>query len=209
MHRVHRQVLALVLAMPITATAALAQERPAGGRVELGAFPGGFVLFTRSSEGAEPDFASYTIGTSVIWNATRRIGCEAEGFFGIGGRKSVTFDRQLLRSQAMPDVIAYSGNVIVSPLGGDRRLVPYGAAGVGGLQLLQREGTETIGITDTRTLLTANLGGGLKWHAGRGLGLRADYRLTAIRASDQAPAFFGRYETRYAHRVYAALFTTF
>ena len=50
-----------------------------------------------------------------------------------------------------------------------------------------------------------NVGGGVKWYAPNNRwGLRGDYRFSATRSKDDAPVFFGR-ETRYVHRVYAAV----
>jgi hypothetical protein len=63
----------------------------------------------------------------------------------------------------------------------------------------------TLGVNDSQTFLTGNVGGGLKWYAPNGRwGLRGDYRYLAVRANDSAPAFFGQ-ETRYGHRVYGAV----
>jgi len=61
----------------------------------------------------------------------------------------------------------------------------------------------SLGINDTQTFLTGNVGGGLKWFSGR-WGLRGDYRFLAVQSKDDAPAFFGR-ETRYGHRVYGGI----
>ena len=48
-------------------------------------------------------------------------------------------------------------------------------------------------------------GGGVKWYQPNNRwGLRGDYRFGATKSKDDAPEFFGR-ETRYAHRVYAAV----
>ena len=57
----------------------------------------------------------------------------------------------------------------------------------------------SLGITDTETFLTGNVGGGVKWYSGR-WGLRGDYRFITVQYKDDAPAFFGQ-ETRYGHRV--------
>ena len=97
-----------------------------------------------------------------------------------------------------PNFINYSGNVIVSA--GRGSVVPYATAGIGGLSLLKKE---ALGVNDTTTFLTSNVGGGVKWYAGR-WGLRGDYRFIAVRSQDDAPAFFGQ-ETRYGHRVYGAV----
>jgi hypothetical protein len=79
-------------------------------------------------------------------------------------------------------------------------IVPYATGGVGGLSLFHRA---SLGINDTETFLTGNVGGGLKWFHGR-WGLRGDYRFLAVRSKDDAPSFFGR-ETRYGHRVYGGI----
>jgi hypothetical protein len=81
-----------------------------------------------------------------------------------------------------------------------RSLVPYVTGGVGGLSLLERA---SLGIGDAETFLTGNVGGGVKWYAGR-WGLRGDYRFVGVQSKDDAPAFFGQ-ETRYGHRVYGAV----
>jgi hypothetical protein len=73
-------------------------------------------------------------------------------------------------------------------------------AGIGGLTLFERA---TLGVDETETFLMGNVGGGLKWYAGR-WGLRADYRFVAVRGKDEAPAFWGQ-DTRYGHRVYAGV----
>jgi len=79
-------------------------------------------------------------------------------------------------------------------------VVPYVTAGVGGLSLFERA---TLGINNTESFLTGNVGGGVKWYAGR-WGLRGDYRFIGVQSKDDAPAFFGE-ETRYGHRISAAL----
>ena len=78
--------------------------------------------------------------------------------------------------------------------------MPYVTGGVGGLSLLETAG---LGINQTETFLTGNVGGGLKWYAGR-WGLRADYRFVGVQSKDDAPEFFGQ-DTRYGHRVYAGV----
>ena len=98
-----------------------------------------------------------------------------------------------------PDVLNYSGNVVVSLASGSS-VVPYVTGGVGGLSLFSRE---AFGINETETLFASNVGGGLKWYAGR-WGLRGDYRFLAVPSKDEASPFFGR-EARYGHRVYGAV----
>ena len=53
-------------------------------------------------------------------------------------------------------------------------VVPYVTGGVGGLSLFERA---SLGINDTETFLTGNVGGGVKWYAPNSRwGLRGDYR---------------------------------
>jgi len=81
-------------------------------------------------------------------------------------------------------------------------VVPYVTAGVGGLTMFERQ---ALGITDTQTFLTGNVGGGLKWYVPTGRWeLRADYRFQAVASKDESAAFFGD-DTRYGHRVYGAI----
>jgi hypothetical protein len=96
-------------------------------------------------------------------------------------------------------MLNYSGNVVVSAANGSS-VVPYVTGGVGGLSLFERA---SLGIGDTTTFLTGNVGGGVKWYTGR-LGLRGDYRFVGVQSKDDAPVFFGR-ENRYGHRVYGAV----
>jgi outer membrane protein with beta-barrel domain len=200
-------LLAVVLA---AAPAAAAEQNAAGaGRAEWCAFPAGGVLFTRGEDAAAPQFGNYTFGTSFTWNLNSWFGLESEAGFGIGGHETVDFKSQRLAAQAMPDTIVYSGNVVFNPAGSARAVVPYVIGGAGALQVIGREGTETVGVVDRHTLPTGDVGGGAKWYAARGWGVRGDYRLLVIGRDDQAPAFLGGEATRYAHRVYAGVFATF
>ena len=63
-----------------------------------------------------------------------------------------------------PDVLSYTGNVVVSLPSGSS-VVPYVTGGVGGLSLFSRE---AFGINETETLFASNVGGGVKWYAGAG-----------------------------------------
>jgi hypothetical protein len=82
-----------------------------------------------------------------------------------------------------PHFLNYSGNLIVNA--GRGSVVPYATAGLGGLSLFERA---EVGVNDTTTFLTTNVGGGVKWYAGR-WGLRGDYRFIAVQSKDDAPAF--------------------
>ena len=68
---------------------------------------------------------------------------------------------------------------------------------------VEGEVSGALGINDTQTFLTGNVGAGVKWYAGR-WGLRGDYRFIGVQSKDDAPSFFGR-DTRYGHRFYGAV----
>jgi hypothetical protein len=81
-------------------------------------------------------------------------------------------------------------------------VTPYVTGGIGGLTMFERP---EVGVIGTTTLLTGNVGGGVKWYAPNGRwGLRGDYRFVSVRSDQSAPAFFGQ-ETRYGHRVYGGV----
>ena len=190
--------LGFVLASFGFADHAYAQEGPAGaGRAEITLIPAGGVFFTENNETAAPSFGSYQFGGGVTYNISRFVGVEGEVTSSIGISQSLDFGYP--STVRTPDVLNYSGNVVVSLPSGSP-LVPYVTGGVGGLTLFTRE---AFGINETETLFASNVGGGLKWYAGR-WGVRGDYRFIAVPSKDEASAFFGQ-QARYGHRVYGAV----
>jgi hypothetical protein len=178
---------------------AFAQESAAGpGTVEVSIIPGGGTFYTSGSKG--PSFGNYNLGAALAYNINRIVGIEGE----VGGTLGISQNLQfggLTSNQKGPNQLNYAGNLVVSAPTGTS-VVPYVTGGVGGLTMFQQA---SLGVTDTETFLTGNVGGGLKWYAPNGRwGLRGDYRFIGVRANDNAPAFFGQ-ETRYGHRVYGAV----
>ena len=182
---------------------ALAQttESPFGpGKVEASIIPGGGLFFTEGKDTQGPSFGNYDLGGSITVNINRYVGFEGEVSGGLGVSQSLDFNGASLTDTRTPHLLNYSGNVIVHLARGP--VVPYATGGVGGLSLFERA---ELGINDTETFLTGNVGGGLKWYASNGRwGLRGDYRFVATQSKDTAPAFFGQ-DTRYGHRVYGAV----
>jgi opacity protein-like surface antigen len=173
---------------------------PGPGTVVVTIIPGGATFFTEGKNTKGPSFGSYSLGAGVEYNFNRYIGVEGE----FSGALGVTQDLQLTAgtlNAKTPDLINYSGNLVVSvPTG--RSVVPYATGGVGGLTYLERAGVQ---VNDAGTFLTGNVGGGVKWFSGSGRwGVRGDYRFIVTESKDDAPAFFGQ-ETRYGHRVYGGL----
>jgi hypothetical protein len=170
---------------------------PGPGKVEVTIIPGGATFFTEASDTDGPSFGNYDLGGSVTFNFNRFVGVEGEVSGLIGVSQSLDFAAGSLDATT-PHFLNYSGNVIVSP--GRGSVVPYATAGIGGLSLFEKA---EVGVADTSTFLTTNVGGGVKWYAGR-WGLRGDYRFIAVQSQDDAPAFFGQ-ENRYGHRVYGGV----
>lgn len=160
--------------------------------------PGGATFFTEGKDTNGPSFGNYNLGAGVTVNFNKYVGVEGE----VSGALGVSQDLQFASATSnlkTPNLLNYSANLVLSAPT-HSSVVPYVTGGVGGLSVLD---TAALGITDTETFLTGNVGGGVKWTNGR-WGLRGDYRFLAVRSNDDASAFFGR-ETRYGHRVYGGL----
>jgi hypothetical protein len=189
----------LVVVGVIGGSQAYAQEAgPGPGVVEVSIIPGGGLFFTENTDAQEPSFGNYDLGGALAYNINRFIGIEGE----VAGAVGISQDLQLGAFSSdvkTPNLLNYSGNVVFS-VPTQKSVVPYVTGGVGGLSLFEKP---SLGITQTETFLTGNVGGGVKWYAGR-WGLRGDYRFIGVQSKDDAPAFFGQ-EPRYGHRVYGAV----
>ena len=195
-----RSIAGIIIAASFVATgSAYAQETtPGPAKAEVTVIPGGWTFFT--SKDSQPSFGTYDLGGSFAYNFTRMVGVEGE----VGGSIGIKQDLDMLQGVTLnvktPNMASYIGNVIVNLPG--HSVVPYATGGVGGLTLFERD---ILGIFDSDTFLTGNVGGGVKWYAPNGRwGVRGDYRFQAVRSKDDAPEFFGQ-ETRYSHRVYGGL----
>ena len=201
----------LIVALTAIAPAAYAQERPGagGGGFEVAGFPVGGMFFTRSSDQQEPEFGAYALGASLTYNLNHFVGIEGEFGNAVGVHQEMTFQGRELRDQRAPSQYAYTGNVVIHPFGNARMLVPYATGGLGGITLVDNQETAGIGVTERTHYLASNVGGGVKWFAHRYFGLRGDYRLVMVNDRSIAPAFFGRREVRYGHRIYGGLMFTY
>jgi hypothetical protein len=143
---------------------------PGPGLVEVTYIPAGAAFFP--SKGASPSFGNYGFGTAVTFNINRYIGIEGE----LGSMIATTSDLQfgdLNTNIKSPNLLSYTGNVVVSPWTG-HAFVPYATGGIGGLTMFERP---QLGITDDETFLSGNVGGGVKWYAPNNRwGVRGDYR---------------------------------
>jgi opacity protein-like surface antigen len=196
---IKRIVVLIVLLVLGAVSGVAAQDHPITlSPVEITLIPGGGTVFVENTNASAPKFGSYQVGGAVAYNFNRVFALEGEFGSSIGIKQDLDFG--FSRDVRTPDMLTYSGNVVVS-VPNNSSVVPYVTGGVGGLSLLSREG---LGVNDTETLFTTNVGGGVKWYAGR-WGLRADYRFIAVPSRDNVSAFGFGPETRYGHRVYGGL----
>jgi hypothetical protein len=201
-----RSLTGAVAAALVLALAGSAHAQDGAGRWLASAFPVGGIFFTEGDTESSPSFGDYTLGGAVAYNINRYIGIEGEIGGAVGLEQSL--DGAAFGDASVPRTLSYSGNVIYSFLGNDRRLAPYAAGGLGGFTMFTRDAVEELGITDTRTLLAGNVGGGLTWLASSRWGLRADYRAIVLDGRSNTPAFIGTDETRWAHRVTGGIVLT-
>jgi len=191
-------VAVLGLAAASQAQAQTREAAPGPGVVEVTIIPGGATFFTEGKDTQGPSFGNYDLGGGVAVNFSRYVGVEGEVSGLIGISQSLDF-AGVTSDLKTPHFLNYSGNLVLSAANRSS-VVPYATAGIGGLSIFERA---DLGVNDATTFLTSNVGGGIKWYAGR-WGLRGDYRFIAVQSKDDAPAFFGQ-ETRYGHRVYGGV----
>ena len=172
---------------------------PGPGVAEVTIIPGGGMFFTEGKDTGGPSFGNYDLGAGVTVNINRYLGIEGDVSGALGISQNLQFGG-LTSDVKTPNLLNYSGNLVVS-VPNRSAVVPYVTGGLGGLSLFEKA---SLGINGTETFLTGNVGGGVKWYAGR-WGLRGDYRFLAVQSKDDAPDFFGQ-ETRYGHRVYGGVF---
>jgi hypothetical protein len=196
-----RQMATLVAVLTMLGSGhAFAQETtPGPGTVEVTVIPGGGTFFTSGDKG--PSFGSYNLGGALTYNVNRIVGIEGEVGGTLGISQDLQFRGSSISKTRTPDQLNYTANLVISAPT-HASTVPYVTGGIGGLSMFERA---AFGVNGTTTLLTGNVGGGVKWYAPSGRwGLRGDYRFVTVRSDASAPAFFGQ-ETRYGHRVYGAV----
>jgi hypothetical protein len=178
---------------------ASAQDVAAGpATLEVTVIPGGGTFFT--SKNGAPKFGDYTLGGTVTYNINRVVGIEGEVGGSVGVAQDLAFSGSTSNLKT-PNALTYAGNVVLSAPT-HTSVVPYVTGGVGGLTVFDRP---ALGIANTDSYLTGNVGGGVKWYAPNGRwGVRGDYRFIALRGKDTGAAFLGQ-DDRYAHRVYGGI----
>jgi opacity protein-like surface antigen len=198
-HRI--ALIVAVMAMLAGVGRASGQETaPHAGTVVMTVIPVGATFFTQSTRDKEPGFTNVGPAGSVELYLTHYVSVEGEVGAVIGLSQELQDASGTLHLKS-PSLVTYSANVVVTAPS-DGSLAPYLTIGAGGLTLLH---SSALGVSDSRTFLTGNVGAGVRWfNATARWGVRADYRFIAVRANDQASVFFGQ-EARYANRAYGAL----
>ena len=176
-----------------------AQDSVSGpGAVVVTIIPGGATFFTEGKDTKGPSFGNYGLGGAVEVNFNPYVGVEGEVSGALGVTQDLQFTR-LTSNLRTPNLLNYSGNLVLSAANRSS-VTPYVTGGIGGLTLFDKA---SLGVNNTDTFLTGNVGGGVQWINGR-WGLRGDYRFIAVKSKDDAPIFFGQ-ETRYGHPVYGGV----
>lgn len=202
-----RRLLVLTAALLAVPGLGAAQEVPGAERIEIGsAIFGGGMIFVPSADRSLDASRNYVLSAAVTTNLNPWIGLE--GDIGVAlGRSGAHKLYGVTSNQRTPNVLMYSGNVILNPFRSDRSVVPYVSGGIGGLRTFDAIETSTYGLPSSRSYLTGSVGGGVRWFPIRHTGFRADYRFIGI--DNDAPAAAARRIVRSAHRVYGALVLTF
>jgi hypothetical protein len=195
-----RWTVAVIVMLTLVSTGrAHAQEASLGtAKASMTVIPGYWTHFSRNTETTTPSLRTYDLGGAISYNLGRLVGVEGEVSSSIAITQHPRGSAALVEEMT-PSMFSYTGNVVIHSTG--RSVVPYATGGIGGLTLSKRD----VDLQNTDTLLTGNVGGGVKWFAPNGRwGLRGDYRLLVVRSNAGASAFFGQ-NTRYGQRVYGGV----
>ena len=163
------------------------KSAPGPGAVVVTIIPGGGTFFTEGKDTQGPSFGNYDLGGGVAVNFNRYVGVEGE----VSGALGVTQDLAVRRTDVEPARRRTCSTTAATSWSRRRTsssVVPYVTGGVGGLSLFEKA---SLGINDTETFFTGNVGGGVKWYAGR-WGLRGDYRFIARAVEGRRAASSGR-----------------
>jgi hypothetical protein len=185
------------------ARTACAQETVGAGKVEIdSALLGGGVLILPSSA---PQPHGYLLDVATAANLTKRIGVEGDFAWSIRREQVVSLSGASAVLTATPHMLFYTANIVLNPLGHERRLVPYAEFGIGGMSVLSAP--PTFGIESSSTHVEGNAGAGIRWFILPHWGARADYRYIFIGGVGDAP--IGVEAIRHAQRLYGAVVLTF
>ena len=131
-----------VLVLLSGGSVASAQESEAGaGKLEMGFFPGGGMIFVGGDDNLEVNFNTYDAGGWVTFHLNRLIAVEGEGSFGIGLAQDINYQNRIVKHVQTPGTMNVAGNIVVFPAGSDRLYAGYVTGGAGLLNLRSRKST--------------------------------------------------------------------
>jgi len=189
--------LIVVSSIVVTGSAQAQETTPGPGKVELTIVPGGATFFTKKAPA--PGFGNYDIGGAAAYNFTRMVGVEGEVGGSLGIRQNLSQIAGLINKEKTPNMLSYSGNVVVNAPG--HALVPYATGGVGGFAVYH---SELLGISKSAAFLTE------MWAAES-----SGSREQSVGTSRRLPVYGGaikdnrtcilRQNARFGHRIYGAV----
>jgi hypothetical protein len=185
--------------------AAFGQEAGAG-HIEIdSALLGGGTLFIPS---AAPRSVGYVFDAALNMNVSRRFGIEGDFAWAMSRQHTVGLAGVAPATVRSPNMLFYTANIIISPLGHSRKFIPYVEFGGGALQVLGGSASDSFGLAPDSAYLIANIGGGARWFPIPHWGVRGDYRYIAIRNANP-PVGIGVVPVGHVQRLYGALVLTF
>jgi opacity protein-like surface antigen len=199
-----RGVLLFAAATILTSGVAFGQEPVGAGRVEIeSALFGGGAIYMPSSG---PQTMGYVLNVAATANVNRWAGIEGDFAWAMSRRQALAFYGVAPVNQRTPNMLFYTGNIVISPTGHNHRLVPYIEVGGGAMSVLGTAEAGPFGLTKDSTHLALNIGGGARWFPLPHWGVRGDYRYIAIQNANPP---VGATPVRHANRLYGALVVTF
>jgi opacity protein-like surface antigen len=150
----------------------------------------------------------YVLNVAATANVDRWFGIEGDFAWAMSRQQALTLYGSASANQRSPNMLFYTGNLVISPAGHHHKLVPYAELGGGAVSVLDTSQTGAFGLAADSTHLTFNVGGGVRWFPMPHWGVRADYRYIGIDNANP-PTTPGVAPIRHAQRLYGALVLTF
>lgn len=199
-----RGLVLFAAATMLASGVAFAQEPVGAGRVELESalFGGGAIYMpTPGSQST-----GYVLNVGATANINRWAGIEGDFAWAMSRRQALSLYGVAPVNQRTPNMLFYTGNVVISPGGHHHKFVPYVEVGAGAMTVIGSAESGAFGLAADSTHLTVNIGAGARWFPLPHWGVRGDYRYIAIENSNP-PASVAA--VRHANRLYGALVLTF
>jgi opacity protein-like surface antigen len=201
-----RRILLFAGATVLACGVAYGQELVGAGQVELeSALLGGGAIYLPSMG---PHSMGYVLNVAATANVDRWFGIEGDFAWAMSRQQALTLYGSASANQRSPNMLFYTGNLVISPAGHHHKFVPYAELGGGAVSVLDTSQTGAFGLAADSTHLAFNVGGGVRWFPMPHWGARGDYRYIGIDNANP-PTTPGAAPIRHAQRLYGALVLTF